>query len=103
MSYFDQAQSNDKGKKKPSPNAQSLLPQEMREANTRIQGQLTKFQQNLRQLEQGKKEIGTDNDSYDFRQNILAQIRSSNQLAKTIGTEIEQYGDISVAFQQQKI
>ena len=37
-----------------SPNAQSLLPQELREANNKIGGLLTKFQQNIKQLEQEK-------------------------------------------------
>ena len=83
-----------------SPNAQSLLPQELREANNKISGLLTKLQQNIRQLEQSKNQIGTLDDNYELRQALLAKQKETKKMANNLENEIKIYGDISVAFNQ---
>ena len=46
---------------------QQNMPQEIRDANTTIQAGLAKLQQNLKQLEINKGELGGDKDNYDTR------------------------------------
>ena len=74
MSYLDLDNSSKKRGGAVSPNAQSLLPQELRNATTQIQSQLTKFQQNMRAIELSKNKIGSEEDNYEMRQAMLGKI-----------------------------
>lgn len=100
MSYLDQIEN--KKKKTPS-NQQALLSPALKSANTSIEGGLTKFQAQLRQLSNMKEAIGTESDNYDARQSMLLKIDEISKLASAITTQIDEYSDISVAFKDQSV
>ena len=82
--------------------AQALLPDVLRQENIKIEGQLTKFQNNLRTLVQLKEDIGTEKDNDDLRQRITAKQEEISQLAKTLQTAIDEYSNISVPYRSQR-
>lgn len=81
---------------------QSLLPNELKEANTKIEGMLSKLQYNIRILTEKKAEIGTDRDDASLREVINNKITELTDSAQLLQQEIEAYGNISVAYSVQK-
>ena len=65
-----------------------------------IAGLLTKFQQNIKQLEQSMVKIGTDEDDYEMRHALQVKQKETNNMATNLQREITEYGDVSVAFNQ---
>jgi len=91
-----------KKKKKTSDETQSLLPNELKEANTKIEGQLSKLQYNIRILTEKKAEIGTDRDDAGLREVINNKILELNDSSKNLLKEIEDYNNINVTYSMQK-
>ena len=77
---------------------QSLIPDKMREANQKIEGDMTRFQHNLAQLRQQKEEIGTDRDSDDLRQRVIQKMKDMDNQQKKLQELIDDYSNISVPY-----
>lgn len=87
------------GRKKATPSEQqSLLPDKLRTENVKIEGKLTKFQNNLRTLIQQKDEIGTQSDSNELRKRIDTKKKEMQAQADDLKNDITEYGNISVPY-----
>ena len=79
-----------------------MLPSELKEANTKIEGQLSKLQYNIRILTEKKAEIGTDRDDASLRDMINNKILELNDSSKNLLQEIERYNNIDVTYSMEK-
>ena len=68
----------------------------------KIEGQLTKFQNNLRTLIQLKDEIGTERDNDDLRQKVNEKQKEMTTQAKDLQKQIDDYAQISVPYRSQR-
>ena len=79
-----------------------MLPDALRSENVKIEGQLTKFQNNLRTLIQLKDEIGTERDNDDLRQKVNEKQKEMTTQAKDLQKQIDDYAQISVPYRSQR-
>ena len=100
MSY-DLAPGKNK-KTKPAAESQSLLSDQLRQANIYIDGQLTKLQNYIRNLTQLKDQIGTPQDSKAERTKIADRKNEINAVSKDLKGAIDEYLSINVPSNQQK-
>ena len=81
---------------------QALIPDKMREANQKIEGDMTRFQHSCAQLRQLKDEVGTATDGVQLRDKVSQKIKDMKKAEATLKTLIEEYSSISVPYKSQQ-